>query len=83
VVLSDRLFQCLAPPYLSEPWLTAPRPARASDTVVRHDWPTRAAARVAICAYIEVWYHRQRLHSTLGYLSPVQFENRAQAVIAA
>ena len=49
----------------------------------RHDWPTRAAARVASCAYIEVWYHRQRLHATLGSLSPVQFETRAQAGMAA
>ena len=53
------------------------------ELVDRHDWPTRAAARVAIFEYIEVWYNRQRLHSTLGYVSPVQFENRAQAVIAA
>jgi putative transposase len=53
------------------------------ELVDRHDWPTRAAARVAIFAYIEVWYDRQRLHSTLGYLSPVQFATRAQAGIAA
>ncbi len=53
------------------------------ELVDRHDWPTRAAAQVAIFAYIAVWYHRQRLHSTLGYLSPVQFETRAQAGIAA
>ena len=53
------------------------------ELVDRHDWPTRAAARVAIFEYIEVWYNRQRLHSTLGYLSPVQFETRAQAGIAA
>ena len=53
------------------------------ELVDRHDWPTRAAARVAIFEYIEVWYNRQRLHSTLGYLSPLQFEARAQAGIAA
>ena len=53
------------------------------ELVDRHDWPTRAAARVAIFEYIEVWYNRQRLHSTLGYLSPVQFETRAQVDIAA
>jgi transposase InsO family protein len=35
---------------------------------------TRALARTTIFEYIEVWYNRQRLHSTLGYHSPVDFE---------
>ena len=35
---------------------------------------TKAGARSAIFAYIEGWYNRQRLHSSLGYLSPVEFE---------
>jgi len=35
---------------------------------------TKTEARSAIFEYIEVWYNRQRLHSSLGYLSPVQFE---------
>lgn len=35
---------------------------------------TQALARTTIFEYIEVWYNRQRLHSTLGYLSPVEFE---------
>jgi transposase InsO family protein len=35
---------------------------------------TRAAARQAIFTYIEVWYNRQRLHSTLGYRSPEHYE---------
>jgi transposase InsO family protein len=34
----------------------------------------RAQARRVIFEYIEVWYNRQRLHSSLGYLSPVEFE---------
>jgi putative transposase len=42
----------------------------------RQPFATRAAARVAIFEYIEVWYNRQRLHSALGYLSPEQFERQ-------
>ena len=53
------------------------------ELVDRHDWLTRATAKVAIFAYIAVWYNRQRLHSTLGYLRPAQFKNRAQAGLAA
>jgi len=37
-------------------------------------WPTRAAARLAIFEYIEVWYNRQRRHSTLGYDTPAGYE---------
>lgn len=35
---------------------------------------TRADARAHVFEYIEVDYNRTRLHSTLGYLSPEQFE---------
>ncbi len=37
-------------------------------------WATRADLRLAIFDYIEVYFNRQRLHSTLGYLSPAEFE---------
>jgi putative transposase len=35
---------------------------------------TRAIARTVIAEWIEVFYNRQRIHSTIGYFSPVQFE---------
>jgi transposase InsO family protein len=35
---------------------------------------TREQARAAIFEWIEIWYNRQRRHSTLGYVSPEQFE---------
>jgi transposase InsO family protein len=35
---------------------------------------TQQHARTTIFEYIESWYNRKRLHSTLGYLSPEQFE---------
>jgi putative transposase len=38
---------------------------------------TCALARTTIFEYLEVWYNRQRLHSTLGYHSPVDFEQLA------
>jgi putative transposase len=36
---------------------------------------TRAEARSVVFKYIEIWYNRQRLHSTLGYQSPAAYEN--------
>lgn len=36
----------------------------------------REEAKSSIFEYIEVFYNRQRSHSTIGYLSPEEFENR-------
>jgi putative transposase len=38
---------------------------------------TREHARKEVFEYIEVWYNRKRRHSTLGYVSPAEFENQA------
>lgn len=42
--------------------------------VFHHRYRTRQQARQSLFDYIERFYNRRRLHSTLGYLSPAQFE---------
>jgi transposase InsO family protein len=37
-------------------------------------WRTRAGLRSAIFDYIEGWYNTRRLHSSLSYLSPAEYE---------
>ena len=39
-------------------------------------YPTRREAKNAIFEYIEVFYNRQRLHSTIGYATPVEYEEQ-------
>ena len=43
------------------------------------DYKTRAEARASVFAYIELFYNRKRRHSSINYLSPVEFE-REQGV---
>jgi transposase InsO family protein len=50
------------------------------ELIHRKGWPTRAAARQAVFEYIEVFYNRQRLHSALGYRSPVEYEADTAAI---
>jgi putative transposase len=47
-----------------------------SELIHRQSFATRAQARAAIFEYVEVFYNRRRLHSALGYKSPVDFENQ-------
>ncbi len=41
-------------------------------------FPTRSKAQLAIFTYIHTFYNRVRLHSALGFHSPVDFENNIQ-----
>jgi transposase InsO family protein len=49
------------------------------ELIARRRWATRSEARQAIFRYIETWYNPRRRHSTLGYLSPVEYERRLTA----
>lgn len=58
------------------------------ELVYRKPWATTRRSRMAIVEYIEVFYNRKRKHSTLGYLSPEEFERNyhkhaAEASLAA
>lgn len=44
------------------------------ELIHRRSWPTKAELRTEVFDYIEVFYNRQRRHSTLGGVSPAQFE---------
>ena len=44
------------------------------ELVHQERYETRAAAKRSIFEYIEVFYNRERLHSSLGYVSPADFE---------
>jgi putative transposase len=41
-------------------------------------YESRDQAKCSIFEYIEVFYNRKRLHSTLGYMSPMEFEDQKQ-----
>jgi putative transposase len=49
----------------------------------RRDFPTRAQARSSVADYIEVFYNRRRLHSTLGYQTPAEALSNFQTAAAA
>lgn len=47
------------------------------ELIYQRKFLTRAEAEQAIFEFIEVFYNRQRLHSTLGYRTPVEYEREA------
>jgi putative transposase len=48
----------------------------------RKRWNTRIELAKALFDYFEIWHNRQRRHSQLGMLSPIQFETQAALVVA-
>jgi putative transposase len=46
------------------------------ELVYQKRFKTREQAKRRIWEYIELWYNRQRLHASLGYMTPLQFESR-------
>ena len=47
-----------------------------TELVHRRKFASPAEARTAIFEHVEVFYNRRRLHSALGFMSPVDFENQ-------
>ena len=48
--------------------------ALKSELVYHHTFRTRKQAQTTIFEYVEIFYNRRRLHSSLGYTSPLKFE---------
>src|ERR1035438_4656472 len=57
--------------------------ALKNEMYYRQSFPTRARARFAVADYIEVFYNRVRLHSTLGYRTPAEALNDYQTAATA
>jgi putative transposase len=48
------------------------------ELIDRRVWKTLSEARMAVFTWIESWYNPRRLHSSLGYQSPINFERKMQ-----
>jgi putative transposase len=55
---------------VSESWFATFK----NELIYTRSWPTLAGLRPAVFEYIEGWYNTRRLHSSLGYLSPAEYE---------
>lgn len=54
-----------------------------TELVYLDEFHTKAEAQRRIFDYLEGFYNRQRLHSSIGYMTPVEFEASAQAAVVA
>ncbi len=53
------------------------------DLIDRRSWATKRMVELAVKEYIEVFYNGERRHSSIGYVSPIQFENLTKLALAA
>ena len=58
-------------------WLTRPRSSLKTERTARKTYRTREEAKADVFDYIERFYNAKLRHSTIGYMSPVEFEMRA------
>jgi len=52
-----------------------------TEFVYRQELSTKRIASMMASDYLEVFYNRQRLHSSIGYMAPYEFEQRVVPVI--
>jgi putative transposase len=53
-----------------------------TELIDRSDWASQAEAKAAVFEFIEVFYNRIRRHSSLGNVSPEEFEERYRSAVA-
>ena len=47
-----------------------------NELIYTRAWPTRKGCRLAVMEWIEGFYNRRRMHSSIGYLTPLEKERR-------
>jgi len=50
--------------------------------VYQHEYVTKKEAMASIEEYIESWYNTKRRHSSLGYVSPAEYERLTEKRLA-
>src|SRR5207244_4126129 len=78
VASMSRKGNCYDNPFIESFWSTL-----KYELVYHQRFATYAAARTAIFDYIETFYNRTRLHSSLAYLSPTNFESKLNQITLA
>jgi len=52
-----------------------------TEWIYQNKYQTREEAKKSVFQYIEIFYNRQRLHSSLNYLSPIEFELKTDSLV--